>query len=819
MKTRKIVIIFIRIIIVILLILSLLNIQIPAGSKKICRLYLIDVSESISCGSSNLSPLDIALSFIKWDIQNLLPDDEVGVAVFTKDISFEIKPTKKSDFNIPEKLSANIKKDITDIPKAFLILFNFFPEGVGKEIFLFTDGNNITGDLKRAVVLAKLKDINIYTIPLGPREPNDFKIESVDSPSHILPGQKFEISVVVSSTVQGKAKVTLVESGISTEVALSKDAPIKVSFPDILYTSKEPYQNFTIKVSPIGIKDDCEQNNNTYTAVVKSDDKVKVLYLTQEPIKAPLANIVKSNPNIEIDITNVYKPPFAYQCLVLDNFPLLNLTKDEMAEIKSFVEDFGGGLLIAGGPNSFALGNYENTPVEEVSPVWAFPDERLSVAVVLDKSGSMGMDIAALGKKKINVAVDAIGTAINLLNDEDWLTITTFSGDFQTLIPITQLNQRDKIKAELNKVTAYGPTLVLPPLENAIKQLLSSKVTTSRRHIVLLTDGKSNEEKEKFIELGKKIKNKNITITIIATGEDVEEDKLKALIGQDNGTYHHLENFADLERVLKSDIIARKELILDKGEKVLMDVIQKEHDILKGITEVASIRRCNRTSPKNMANVLLGAGKSPLLVIGNFGKGKSAALTTQINSEWAGELTKWDKLSTIITGLISYIQKPAFGDDVQAKYEIEGNSLKIIATVKRGIDFINGLDLSATYRNTRTSEYGNIQFKQIGSGKYEGVIVNVSQGAYYISLISPKSQSPTLIANVPYNREFYNIGINMQLLDEISSDTGGKVLMRLDEHRDKPRKNIPIEKDGRPYFIAVAIILFFIDLLIATFWK
>ena len=60
----------------------------------------------------------------------------------------------------------------------------------------------------------------------------------------------------------------------------------------------------------------------------------------------------------------------------------------------SYVTDFGGGLLMLGGDQSFGLGGYHRTPVDEVLPLRSEfqADEEnpsLGLCLIIDKSGSM----------------------------------------------------------------------------------------------------------------------------------------------------------------------------------------------------------------------------------------------------------------------------------------------------------------------------------------------------------------------------------------------------------------------------------------------
>jgi hypothetical protein len=61
---------------------------------------------------------------------------------------------------------------------------------------------------------------------------------------------------------------------------------------------------------------------------------------------------------------------FQYQAIILDDVEAEFFRREQMDLIKLFVSRRGGGLLMTGGADSFADGNYRRTPIEELLPVY-----------------------------------------------------------------------------------------------------------------------------------------------------------------------------------------------------------------------------------------------------------------------------------------------------------------------------------------------------------------------------------------------------------------------------------------------------------------
>ncbi|OGL44597.1 MAG: hypothetical protein A2W05_06840 [Candidatus Schekmanbacteria bacterium RBG_16_38_10] len=817
---KKLILSLIKISVLLFLILVFLDVKLPASSGRICRIYLVDISDSVFITSSHnkdvtkTNPLEFALSFIKWDISNLLSDDMVGIAVFADTISFELKPTPKSNVAVPNSLNAGIDRVNTNMPKAVMTTAKFFPDGYSKEIYIFTDGNNVTDDIDKMLSLAKLEGISVFTIPVGGASPIDFKIESVAAPTAVAANEKFDIAVTISSTEEGRVRVSLEELKRSIDTVVPKNMPMRVVFPDVSITPNKTYEIFTAKVSPLDLVDDCEVNNVGRVMVIKGDNRTKVLYLGRNTQNIPLLlRIMMADTNIHLDSSDKYIAPFPYDCVVINNIPASFFTKEQMESIKTYVEDFGGGLFIVGGPDSYALGGYEDTAIEAVSPLWSAPDERLSTVIVLDSSGSMDMDVPKLNKRKMEIAVDSIGAVVKMLRDNDFISIVTFSDSSNVLVPMTKLNNKSGVLSKLSGLTAYGPTQIIPPLNDAIRQLANAE--TGRRHILLITDGKSNEDIVKFKEIGETLRQKDITITVIATGEEVGEDKLRSLLSDNTYTYWHLKinDFTELERILRNDIISKKEYLVEK-EGVMPSIVDSNHAILKGLDGLPLIQQYNRTSPKKDSIVILSVEKSPLLAVQNYGKGISAALAVSPEKGFA----KWEELYMFVIQILSYIKKLPGGDAVRVSHSIESNKIRLTITIKDGDDYINGLKPTADYICLLNNERGSISLDQIASGKYEGIIPNANVALYYISIFADKYSMTTSIS-VDYSTEFYNIGINLTALERISQETNGKVLRDISGYKTTARKEVPIKKDGKPFFVAAAVILFILDIGVNIFWK
>jgi uncharacterized membrane protein len=61
---------------------------------------------------------------------------------------------------------------------------------------------------------------------------------------------------------------------------------------------------------------------------------------------------------------------YAYHAVVLDDLEAAFFTHEQMALLRRFVSERGGGFVMLGGQESFRQGKYERTPIEELLPVY-----------------------------------------------------------------------------------------------------------------------------------------------------------------------------------------------------------------------------------------------------------------------------------------------------------------------------------------------------------------------------------------------------------------------------------------------------------------
>src|SRR5207248_978955 len=147
-------------------------------------------------------------------------------------------------------------------------------------------------------------------------------------------------------------------------------------------------------------------------------------------------------PQIPVDLAGLQK----YDGVILSNVSSLKLTRAQMGYIRDYVRDGGGGLLMIGGDESFGLGGYYRTPIEEALPVTMEVKQKLevpSLGVVLsiDRSGSMAMSTDEK-VTKLDLAKEAAHLVVDLLNERNEVGVMSWDTEFLWDSPLR--NAKDK---------------------------------------------------------------------------------------------------------------------------------------------------------------------------------------------------------------------------------------------------------------------------------------------------------------------------------------------------------------------------------------
>lgn len=170
-----------------------------------------------------------------------------------------------------------------------------------------------------------------------------------------------------------------------------------------------------------------------------------------------------------------------------------------------------------------------------------------NVAIVLDRSGSMGGD-------KIRYAREAAIMAIQRLDARDIVSVVAYDSQVDVVVPATILQDREPIYRAIGRIHARGNTALFAGVSKGAQELRKFIDRNRVNRVILLSDGLANvgpQSPSELGRLGQSLAKEGISVTTIGLGLGYNEDLMTQLAGMSDGNHAFVENAADLARVFQ----------------------------------------------------------------------------------------------------------------------------------------------------------------------------------------------------------------------------------------------------------------------------
>lgn len=734
-----------------LLVAALVDPKIPGRSAKRFRLYLVDVSASVGADTT-------AAEWINYDARHRRPDDLLAVAVFAERFAFVVDPVPAAQFPVVERLAADVGRAATDLDSALSAALVHQRPGYAGEIVLFSDGNfNAAGALDRC----RARGIRIYVVPIGVAKGFDARFAFVRRKPSALPGESVDVEVGVVASGEGKTIVTL--GGQSHALTMLPDMVRTVRF-----TGLGPGEH------EVRLSDDLrEENNRLRFTILQGSVRPKLLVLSGFADASPVGGLVRDSFDIRTDFASLE----AADAVVLENFAATQLTPQQQRAILDAVTHRDVGLVVIGGDRAYALGHYAGTPIEQILPVWAFPDERVAMVFVLDASGSMNAKLAGSEQRKIEAAARAILEALQVLADGDAAAIVQFADTGRVAHAMSQVRDRAGFERALDRIVPGGATAVLSGVEAGMKVLRDAPA--GLRRMVIITDGETRETMEEFRAAAKALADRNIRAAVVATSTEPDMNKLRAL----SDTVLPILDFAKLPQTLR-DLMSRSRDLVGEGGTARRKL---EHPAAP-VPEFG-LGKYNRVAPKKDALILYDAPGGAVAAL----RGHVAALMFGVSREWTGS-------GPVIESAIRYVLRPPLHE---LRIEREGRRVRISGV---------GGDAPALAVAVRdpSGRWSDVRFDRCSPMRLEAEVDVREPGTYLF-----RTKDAEGIVDVPCAPELERV-----LVDAGALSRAGPLVTdpkRFAQQEDPAGAAEP--RSTRGWLVAAAIALFLADLIVGALWK
>jgi len=774
-----------------------------------------------------------SIDYLRWWFREATdlrePDDRVGLVAFDGQAIAVSAPTSAEyvDDNLDMPMM-----DGTNIAEAIRLGLAMFPGDTGRRLVLASDGNETVGDALEAAREAagaatspstdqnftRSVGVPIDVLPIGYRIERDAQLVRVEAPPHAQPGQTITVRMILEATHEIPGRLMLRREGEAVD--LSPDEPghgRRVTLPPgqsvhlaQVTLGEMPINRFEAIFEPEDPSDNALPENARAEAFTATPSRGRVLILSTRDDHdhnqlarmlraADLPVEVRSPELLSDDLLGLQN----YNLIVLENVPAYAVTQHQQQMLARYVDQLGGGMIVTGGEQGFGAGGWTRTVLADVLPLELDPPKELrapasALVLVLDKSGSMNRPVAGARATQQEIANEAAALAIESLQSETWLGVVTFDHAPELYVPM-QLNDRPKEIAErVRAIRPAGGTRIEPALRLGWEMLQSIDEPLQNRHIVLLTDGISQDPTiEQFIA---DMNREEVGITTIGVGDNIDFDQLEMIAGGTGAVFHHVRDPRRLPRVLVDSVQEFNKPLLKEGSFSPV-VLPTGSTLTAGMNEAPPLGGLVITAPRDDPTAILEMTHpegEPLLAHWQVGLGRVAAFTSEIDGRWARNWATWPGAQTFWTQLARTMARPTVSRDAELITTVRDGRLEIV--LEAADDEEGYLDY-LTVEGTAYMPDGSampVRLRQTGPGRYEGSTAAPQAGVYVVALnprVGQRQLTPVIGgASRATSEEYRRYVSDTALLEDIAEMTGGRRLdvaepaaVNLFDRSDMPR--------------------------------
>jgi uncharacterized membrane protein len=786
-RGREAVSLILRLLIVILIVLSLAGLEQKQAADKLSVVYLVDVSDSMPIAAQRA-----ALAYVRAALQNMGAGDKSAVILFGGEALVERPLSASKDL---ENFTSSLSTLQTDLAEAIRLGMALLPVDTARRMVILSDGIETSGDALKAAQLAARSGAQMMVVPfrLAADKLAEAIVTEVHAPTHLRQGENFSLEVAIDSSVEQPVGLrVLAGNAVVAETTL----PLRKGLHRyaIPLTAGDPgFASYRVQIIPLAPNDTFYQNNElaAYSQVagpprvlvVKNPAPRDGVNETQELLAA------LRGANIVVDEVDAYGLPSElprlaeYASVVLVDVPARTLTPRQMTALQTYVRDLGGGLVAVGGPESYGVGGYFKTPLEDTLPVeMQIKDQKrrpkLTIVFIIDHSGSMS-EISG-GVEKVELAKEATIRSLDLLFPTDKVGVIQFDDSASWVAPIQSLENKGAIVNLIGTIRSAGGTDIFSGVKAAAEQLPQDDSTV--KHIILLTDGQASPTG--LPELVKQLHDDyGITLSTVAMGRDADQQLLQRLAEIGEGLYHYAADPASVPTIFTEETtLATRAYII---EEEFFPQQTNPSPILAGITSVPKLLGYIGTTTKDSAQaILISAQKDPILASWQYGLGRAVAWTSDATGRWSKNWVSWEPYARFWAQLVRY----TINDEVQSNTDVavqrEGDTATVVVDARTDSGaYLNGVTVQANViAPDGTTQI--ITLTQTASGQYVGDFTPTSEGAYLIRVTGSDPSGTitnTAVAQtagwvLSYSPEYETFNADPNFLKSLATATNGAVV-------------------------------------------
>jgi Ca-activated chloride channel family protein len=790
------------------LVLTLVRPTVPRWVDRMNVVFLLDMSDSVS-----LAARERAYRFVAEAARAMKSGDRQSVIVFGESAVVDQALANKTVVDRPK---AQVDGRGTNIFQAIQLALAMVPPGQANRIVMLTDGRQNQGNALAGAQAAKDAGADLHYVAAPLTFTQEVVAEALVLPQEVKYGEPFQARVVAWSHRETQGRLSLFRNGEFLGSQLIRLAAGKNVFS---YRQALDASGIHVYQAAIEVEGDTIEENNRAVGTVVVRGRPQVLLAEKDRTHAQsIAGALRSQ-NIEVTVVEPGGVPAdlaglqKYDGIVLSNVSSLKLTRAQMGYIRDYVRDHGGGLVMLGGEESFGLGGYYRTPVEEALPVTMEVKQKVeipSLAVVLsiDRSGSMAMSTDEK-VTKLDLAKEAAHLVVDLLDERNEVGVMSWDTEFIWDASVRTAKDRQAIHHAIATIKAGGGTDGYPALKESYSVLFERPALL--KHVIFLSDGQMT--RGDFQGLLRRMAKDKITVSTVAIGKDADVQLMVDIAKWGRGRFYYTEDSQTIPRIFTLETqLASKASLIEQPFKP--QLTSPNHEAMQEIDwkNVPPLGGYVATTLKSTAElVLMSHQEDPVLATWRYGLGRSAAFTSDAKAKWGVLWLRWRDFNKFWSQLVRWTLRSGTRSDTVALVERRDNvgEITVDAVDAKG-DFINFLD-SQVGVVAPNRERTVIDLEQVGPGRYRGRFPASQEGVYLVGMSQRRadrvigSQLAGLV--VPYAQELRDLGVDETLLRELAELTGGSALEAPRDAFLKGRRQSRIAVEIWPWLVSLVAAL------------
>ncbi len=698
----------------------------------------------------------------------------------------------------------------TDLAAAIEVAAAAIPPFYVPKIVVLSDGNQTANDAVKAALNA---GIGVWTVPLPTRTDPEVQVAAVRVPAQVLQGEAFLVEVVIDSNHDDEGDIEVFRGPLKviSERKKIRKGENRFSFRQTIEADR--LASFKVRVR--NFRDTLLDNNDDF-GLVYTTGKPRVLLIESDSKDARDLMYALEEHEIQIEVRPPQGMPDSladlqnYECLILSNVPATSLTNRQMDLARTYVRDLGGGLIMLGGDQSFGLGGYYKTALEEILPVRSdFEKEKekpsLAMILVIDKSGSMGGE-------KIELAKEAAKSAIELLGPSDKVGVIAFEGDVFWVSEVHPCTDKGFVLDRVSTIEAGGGTSMYPAMVEAHEAL--ARTVAKLKHVIILTDGIS--EPGDFEGITQQMTQARMTVSTVGIGEGSDQQLLEEIARIGNGRSYFTNDPSSVPQIFAKETVSASKSAIN--EQPFTPQVVRTTKALAGLDVEAAplllgyvVTRLKPTSEP----ILASESGDPLLTWWRYGLGMSVAFTSDAKSRWAAEWIAWPNYGKFWAQVVRHAMRKSESKGVVVGVDQKDRAASVtLDAIDPSGRFLNDAETRMTVIDEQNGRR-TLEMDQTAPGRYQASFPTPLTGAYHTEF-SQKVGGQVVYQQsrglaVGYPEELRLRPTNTDLLRSVARVSGGTY--------DPPAESVfaPTEKSAIrttplwPYLLAAAALVFVLD--------